>query len=182
MIPLVYANDRAAIDAALQTIGLVEPHNARVARIRDTLHLAELELSEACLAPHRPRPNRSHLRTEKIVVSRRRITERRLTTGFLRFLRSLLSKLNRRKRRERREQPVVSRSDRRVQHPERVWDSRDAAVRQSWLLRPMATHRSGPCRQAFKERSEMICPFYGRGRGDESSFYGTRRLVHDHSD
>lgn len=50
MIPLVYASDREAIDAALQTIGLVEPPDARVVHIRDTLHLAELELSEACLA------------------------------------------------------------------------------------------------------------------------------------
>jgi hypothetical protein len=50
MIPLVYATDREAIEAALQTIGLVEPPDARVVHIRDTLHLAELELSEACLA------------------------------------------------------------------------------------------------------------------------------------
>lgn len=49
MIPLVYATDRAAIDAALQTIGLVEPPNASVVHIRDTLHLAEFEVSEACL-------------------------------------------------------------------------------------------------------------------------------------
>ena len=50
MIPLVYATDREAIEAALQTIGLVEPPEARVVHIRDTLHLAELQLSEACLA------------------------------------------------------------------------------------------------------------------------------------
>jgi hypothetical protein len=50
MIPLVYLTDREAIEAALQTIGLVEPPDARVVHIRDTLHLAELELSEACLA------------------------------------------------------------------------------------------------------------------------------------
>jgi hypothetical protein len=50
MIPLVYATDREAIEAALQTIGLIDPPDARVVHIRDTLHLAELELSEACLA------------------------------------------------------------------------------------------------------------------------------------
>jgi len=50
MIPLVYPTDRAAIDAALQTIGLVEPPQARVVHIKDTLHLAELDVSEACLA------------------------------------------------------------------------------------------------------------------------------------
>ena len=50
MIPLVYPTDRAAIDAALQTIGLVEPAAARVVHIRDTLHLAELSVSEACAA------------------------------------------------------------------------------------------------------------------------------------
>ena len=50
MIPLVYPTDRAAIDAALQTIGLVEPAAARVVHIRDTLHLAELSVSEACVS------------------------------------------------------------------------------------------------------------------------------------
>jgi len=49
MIPLVYDSDREVIEAALQTIGLVEPHQSRVVQISDTLHLAELRVSEACL-------------------------------------------------------------------------------------------------------------------------------------
>ncbi|MEW4526815.1 lactate racemase domain-containing protein [Maioricimonas sp. JC845] len=49
MIPLVYDSDREVIESALQTIGLVEPHRSRVVQISDTLHLAELHVSEACL-------------------------------------------------------------------------------------------------------------------------------------
>ncbi len=49
MIPCVYQNDRDAITDALQTIGLTEPEDARVMHIQDTLHLAELEISEAYL-------------------------------------------------------------------------------------------------------------------------------------
>ncbi|MCA8996979.1 MAG: DUF2088 domain-containing protein [Planctomycetaceae bacterium] len=50
MIPCVYSNDRAAIEDALKTIGMREPHHARVVQIRDTLHLADLLISEAALA------------------------------------------------------------------------------------------------------------------------------------
>ena len=46
-VPLTYENDRMAIAAALQTVGLVEPEDARVVQIRDTLHLSELMISEA---------------------------------------------------------------------------------------------------------------------------------------
>lgn len=46
-IPLVYDNDREAISAALQCVGLVSPERARVVHIRDTLHLSELMVSEA---------------------------------------------------------------------------------------------------------------------------------------
>ncbi len=49
MLPLVYPSDREAVDAALQTIGLIEPPEARIVHIRDTLHLGEVEVSEACL-------------------------------------------------------------------------------------------------------------------------------------
>ena len=48
-IPLYYDTDRQVLDAALQTVGLVEPENARVLRIRNTLDLAELLVSEAYL-------------------------------------------------------------------------------------------------------------------------------------
>jgi hypothetical protein len=49
MIPLTFPNDREAIIAALQTVGLVEPPNARVIQIADTLHLGEVIVSEAFL-------------------------------------------------------------------------------------------------------------------------------------
>ncbi|MEW6753257.1 MAG: lactate racemase domain-containing protein [Candidatus Latescibacterota bacterium] len=46
-IPLYYDTDRQVLDAALGTIGLVEPEAARVVRIHDTLHLAEVLVSQA---------------------------------------------------------------------------------------------------------------------------------------
>jgi hypothetical protein len=49
MIPVIYENDREAITAALGTLGLVEPPNAKVIRLLDTLHMEELEVSSACL-------------------------------------------------------------------------------------------------------------------------------------
>lgn len=49
MIPLVYDNDRAAIEAALQTIGLTPPEHARVIHITDTLHLSDVQVSAAYL-------------------------------------------------------------------------------------------------------------------------------------
>jgi hypothetical protein len=46
-IPLTLASDREMIDAALRTIGPVPPERARVVRIRNTLALGEIEVSEA---------------------------------------------------------------------------------------------------------------------------------------
>jgi hypothetical protein len=49
MIPIAYETDREVITNALHTCGLVEPPNARVIQIQDTLHLAEVLVSEAYL-------------------------------------------------------------------------------------------------------------------------------------
>ncbi len=49
MIPCVYQNDRDAITDALKTIGMTEPEDAKVIHIKDTLHLAEMEISEVYL-------------------------------------------------------------------------------------------------------------------------------------
>jgi len=49
-IPLYFDTDREVIDTALKTIGLVEPQNARIVHIRDTLHLEEMYISQAMLA------------------------------------------------------------------------------------------------------------------------------------
>lgn len=47
MLPFDFPHDRAALEAALPTIGLTEPHNARVLWIKNTLALEEVECSAA---------------------------------------------------------------------------------------------------------------------------------------
>ena len=49
MQPIHYSTDRELLDAALSTLGLVEPPNARVMWIRNTLDLSELACSTAYL-------------------------------------------------------------------------------------------------------------------------------------
>ena len=46
-VPVHFATDRECLEQALTTVGFVEPARARVLRIRDTLHLGELLVSEA---------------------------------------------------------------------------------------------------------------------------------------
>jgi hypothetical protein len=46
-IPISLPSDREVLDAALETVGLVEPARARVVQIPDTLHLREVLVSEA---------------------------------------------------------------------------------------------------------------------------------------
>lgn len=58
-IPIAFATDREAIEAALTTIGLTPPERARVVRIKNTLLLAELEASEAFVDEVRSRPSLS---------------------------------------------------------------------------------------------------------------------------
>jgi hypothetical protein len=47
MIPITLPDDASAVDSALQTIGMIEPENARVIQISDTLHLTRIRVSEA---------------------------------------------------------------------------------------------------------------------------------------
>ncbi len=54
-IPLHYATDRETLDAALATIGLVDPPDARIVWIRNTLELVEVEVSAAYLDEARRR-------------------------------------------------------------------------------------------------------------------------------
>ncbi|WP_437202640.1 lactate racemase domain-containing protein [Planctomicrobium sp. SH664] len=49
MLPFAYVNDRLAIEDAMLTIGLTEPPDARIIQIADTLHLAEMMVSDAFL-------------------------------------------------------------------------------------------------------------------------------------
>lgn len=46
-VPPYFDNDREAMDAAFRSLGLVEPENARIVHISDTLWLEEMEISEA---------------------------------------------------------------------------------------------------------------------------------------
>lgn len=54
--PMLYETDREAIEAALTTIGLTEPPDAKIARIRNTLALERLYVSEALLPEIQRRP------------------------------------------------------------------------------------------------------------------------------
>jgi hypothetical protein len=54
-LPVHFDTDREVLSRALQIIGLREPHQARVVRILDTLHVDEVEVSEAVL--NDPEPN-----------------------------------------------------------------------------------------------------------------------------
>ncbi len=49
-IPVHFSNDRESIEAAIGTLALDDPSQARVVRIRDTLHLGQFDISEACRA------------------------------------------------------------------------------------------------------------------------------------
>jgi hypothetical protein len=53
-LPVHFDTDREVIDAALAIIGTRAPEEARLLRIQDTLHLDELEVSEAVLADPKP--------------------------------------------------------------------------------------------------------------------------------
>jgi len=49
-IPTCFDTDRQAIDASLSTLGLIKPLEAKVIRIKNTLLLGELEVSEAYMS------------------------------------------------------------------------------------------------------------------------------------
>ena len=54
-VPATYETDREAIETALSCIGLAPPEQARVVRIKNTLLLSEIEVSEALLPEVRKR-------------------------------------------------------------------------------------------------------------------------------
>ncbi|HKB24078.1 MAG TPA: [Fe-S]-binding protein [Methylomirabilota bacterium] len=60
-IPPAYDTDREAIETALSCIGLTPPEKARVIRIRSTLMLGEIEVSEAFLPELAKRPELKRL-------------------------------------------------------------------------------------------------------------------------
>lgn len=48
-IPIALKTDREAFEAALNTIGAIDPREARVVHIKNSLEIAELDISEALL-------------------------------------------------------------------------------------------------------------------------------------
>ncbi len=56
-LPITFETDREAVAAALATIGLTEPHEAKVVRIKNTLDLEAFQASEALLDAIRARPD-----------------------------------------------------------------------------------------------------------------------------
>ena len=56
-MPIIFETDRDAIQGALKTIGLTEPPDAKVARIRNTLAVEYLQASEALLPEIKGRPD-----------------------------------------------------------------------------------------------------------------------------
>lgn len=54
-IPITLDTDREAVEAALGTIGMVKPEEARIVRLQNTLLLEELDVSEALLSEVRQR-------------------------------------------------------------------------------------------------------------------------------
>src|SRR5438067_137707 len=60
-VPPTYDTDREAIETALSCIGLTPPERARVIRIKNTLMLGEIEVSEAFAADLAKRPDLTQL-------------------------------------------------------------------------------------------------------------------------
>ncbi len=57
-IPIVMNNDHDAIALAVKTVVRVKPENCRIVRIRNTLHLGEIEVSNVMLEAVRSQPER----------------------------------------------------------------------------------------------------------------------------
>jgi hypothetical protein len=57
-IPMIMNNDREAIALAVKTVVRVKPHACRIVRIRNTLQLGEILVSEPMLAEVRRQPEK----------------------------------------------------------------------------------------------------------------------------
>jgi hypothetical protein len=68
-IPMIMNNDREAISLAVKTVVRVKPHQCRIVRVRDTLHLGEIQVSEALLDEVRRQPEKFELLTEPAPLS-----------------------------------------------------------------------------------------------------------------
>jgi hypothetical protein len=56
-MPIVAENDRRAVEISLRTCGPIEPEDAKIIRIKNTLHLGEMYVSEAVLREIKWKPN-----------------------------------------------------------------------------------------------------------------------------
>ncbi|MCW5621141.1 MAG: DUF2088 domain-containing protein [Burkholderiales bacterium] len=63
-IPMIMNTDREAIALAIKTVVRVKPHECRIVRIRNTLQLAEIQISEPLLAEVRSQPERFEIVSE----------------------------------------------------------------------------------------------------------------------
>jgi hypothetical protein len=60
-IPMVMNTDRDAIALAVKTVVRVKPQDCRIVRVKNTLHLSEIQVSEPLLELVRSQPERFHL-------------------------------------------------------------------------------------------------------------------------
>ena len=63
-IPMIMNTDREAIALAIKTVVRVKPQDCRIVRIRNTLQLAEIQVSESLLAEVGSRPDRFEIVSE----------------------------------------------------------------------------------------------------------------------
>lgn len=63
-IPMIMNTDREAISLAVKTVVRVKPENCRIVRVRNTLHLSEIQVSEALLDEVRAQPERFEIVSE----------------------------------------------------------------------------------------------------------------------
>ena len=66
-VPMAFETDREAIDTALGMVGLTPPERARVVRIKNTLHLTELDVSEVMLPEVKAHPRLSQATEPKLL-------------------------------------------------------------------------------------------------------------------
>jgi hypothetical protein len=65
-IPMIMNTDREAISLAVKTVVRVKPQDCRIVRIRNTLHLSEIQVSEPLLDLVRAQPERFELASEPV--------------------------------------------------------------------------------------------------------------------
>ncbi|MBI1397376.1 MAG: DUF2088 domain-containing protein [Betaproteobacteria bacterium] len=63
-IPIIMNTDRDAVSLAVKTVVRVKPENCRIVRVRNTLHLGEIEVSAAMLDEVRRQPDRFEILEE----------------------------------------------------------------------------------------------------------------------